>query len=294
MIVRNFALVATSIIAFSNMVIAYDGFSGGFKINNEALQAKPYAWGKATSPQPVRSGDNSQRFELRDGDCMPDVTMCQIGRLAFRRSSNLKFRMNEEVWISQSVFLTKDFNTKDLNTNLFQIHHEGGAKVINSAGDKQHKFISLDCYQNQLNVDYRDLTGTEFDNEPKLSTIYSCANLKDKWTDILYHINFSKEDGFIEIYLNSSKVFDLRKGAKYQYKNLQGNKSVGKKENDFINQDIQSFYISFGLYITNAQSFRDKFGSEVPTTVLYVDEVRVGRSREDVDLRSNSELAPVD
>ena len=107
-------IVLASII-ISSPVLADDGFTGGFKYFEEALQAKPYAWTKVKAPSPVRAGQTSQRFELRDGDCEPDPVMCQVGRIQFELKSNLNLKLGDERWIAMSIFLQFNGNVKDVS-----------------------------------------------------------------------------------------------------------------------------------------------------------------------------------
>ena len=271
-----------------------DGFTGGFKIYEESLQAKPYAWTKVKAPNPVRAGQVSQRFELRDGDCEPDPVMCQIGRIHFELKSNLKLKIGDEKWVAISVFLPKDFDADKLDVFLFQLHHNGGKSVINDAGGAQHKLFSIGCFKNELIVDYRELSGTEEDKKYRDSKISSCESMKNKWTDLLIHINLEKENGFLEIYSNSKKIFDVRKGQKYQYTTVDDVVFNGIKKTNFINKDVDFFDITYGVYITNAQKYRDKTGNPVPKTVAYIDEVRIGAERSEVDLRSQPPIEAVD
>jgi hypothetical protein len=281
-------------VLISSPVLADDGFTGGFKYFEEALQAKPYAWTKVKAPSPVRAGQTSQRFELRDGDCEPDPVMCQVGRIQFELKSNLNLKMGDEKWIALSIFLPKEFDTDKLDTSLFQFHHGGGKSVTNEAGGAQHKFFSIGCFKNDFFVDYRELTGTDADNKFRDSKIGSCPAMKNKWTDLLFHVSLEKENGFLEIYSNGKKVFDVRKGQKYQYTSNDDEVFSGVKKTNFINKDVSNFYITYGTYITNAQKFRDKTGNPVPKTVAFYDEVRIGNDRSEVDLRSEPPIEAVD
>jgi hypothetical protein len=285
-------LIATALL--SGPALSDDGFIGGFKIYEESLRAKPYAWTKVKSPSPVRAGQISQRFELRDGDCEPDQTMCQIGRIHFELKSNLKMKIGDEKWIAMSIFIPKDFDTDKLDTFLFQLHHNGGTAVVNDAGGKQHKFFSIGCFKNALIVDYRELTGTDEDRKYRDTKISSCESMKNKWTDLLIHINLEKENGFLEIYSNTKKIFDVRKGQKYQYTTIDDVVFNGTKKTNFINKDVDFFDVTYGVYITNAQKYRDKTGDPVPKTIAYIDEVRIGNERSEVDIRSQPVIDPVD
>jgi Polysaccharide lyase len=285
-------LIATALL--SGPALSDDGFIGGFKIYEESLRAKPYAWTKVKSPSPVRAGQISQRFELRDGDCEPDQTMCQIGRIHFELTSNLKLKLGDEKWIALSIYLPKDFDGDKLDTTLFQMHHSGGQTVMNDNGGSQHKLFSIGCFKNDFFVDYRELTGTPEDKKFRDSKIGNCESMKNKWTDLIFHINLEKENGFLEIYSNSKKIFDVRKGQKYQYTTVDDVVVNGIKKTNFINKDVDFFNATYGVYITNAQKYRDKTGNAVPKTVAFYDEIRIGNDRSEVDLKSTTPIDPVD
>jgi hypothetical protein len=109
----------------------------------------------------------------------------------------------------------------------------------------------------------------------------------------MLHVKFSKQDGFLEVYLNGKKKYDIRKDATLLVKHHDKIKQL-KKDTDFIIFEPKDFFFKYGIYRSFISRYTNKTGAGVPTQVLYYDEVRVGNSRADVDLNGSQPPPPVD
>jgi hypothetical protein len=83
-----------------------------------------------------------------------------------------------------------------------------------------------------------------------------------KWNDILINVNWSHEDdGFFKVWANDKLVYDFKGKTK----------SKGVKT-----------YFKFGIYRTEVSHYKQRHNKEIPTQVVYFDEVRAGKKKQDV------------
>ena len=83
-----------------------------------------------------------------------------------------------------------------------------------------------------------------------------------KWNDILVNVNWThKDDGYFKLWANNKLVFDF-KGA---------TKSKGVKT-----------YYKFGIYRSKVSIYKQIHKKDIPIQVVYFDEVRAGKKKEDV------------
>lgn len=311
MIQRIGLLISTVLISLASAAFADDGFSGGFSSNNVNFS---HNWNMVEKSEPVRAGNLSQRFEINDDDC----AYCVVGkseRLKVDRISNRKFQKDEEAWIAFSLYLVKDFNTSNLMTILNQLRHT--KRFTSYSAPERTTLFVLGVVQGNLVAGYEEITGTEQDaDRPTFMTNITSANaLKGRWTDFMFHAKFSQTGGYLEVYLNGSKIYDVRKGSRMSYylvreagykrtnsgvvalideKNMYSKKIDEVKQSEFITAEPASFYFTYGLYVINARAYRDSRNKPLPTQIAYFDEVRVGETRNEVDLRKVKSLEPVD
>jgi len=264
---------------------ADDGFFGGFV---RSLNNKPYGFAKAEAPEPVRAGSYSQRFELRNGDCGSDSgwSDCQNDRQRTELSSNRKFTMGEEIWIAYSIFFPKDYwDSNDFNTCVGQIHQHGGPKGMANGLPSGPPLIQFETKDGYFSIKYHELSGSSSNiiDDGIKTDLAKLDLLRGKWTDVLFHIKFAKEDGFLEIFINGKKKYNLRNGATI-LRNKQGKEISYRKDTNFIIFEPQDFYFKYGIYQSFISRHIEKTGTVVPTQIVYYDEVRVGSSRDDVDI----------
>ena len=289
--VRGTTLGLMSFIGIAN---ADDGFNGFTR----SLNDKPYGWTQVSKPEPVRAGELAQRFEVRGGDCGSENgwSDCANDRERSEVYSKRRFGMGEEVWIAWSVFFPQDYwDSTDFNTVVGQIHQEGGPHGMVRGMPSLPPLAQLVTERGNLSIIYHELDGSPSnieDNGIKTDLIQLNA-IKGRWTDVMIHVNFAKADGFLEIYLNGKKVYDLHKDAMIKNQRV-GYSVIFYKNTDFIVFEPQNFYFKYGIYRNFISEYTNRTGQLVPTQILYYDEVRVGTDRASVDLRGHNKLDPVD
>lgn len=156
---------------------------------------------------PVRTGDTSFRFEVRDGDCgynpPPLVNDCLSKRERHELAQRTIF--DGEFWLSYSIFVGDDFEP---------IQHYSGvaydtATVLGQLYNWPKKPPGIDLsmqmlfYGTKKGYEAANFIGDYDDTGPAL--IIPREQFYGKWNDILIHINpVSSTDGFIRIYVNGA------------------------------------------------------------------------------------------
>ena len=246
---------------------------------------------------PVRSGEQSIRFEVRDGDCGKDEgggwSDCKGDRERHELSGASSAMSKGEYWFSWSLYFPEEHqNLWPLSNNYGQFHQKkgppvfmfkelkGGYSVVRTIGD----------------VDYDERRLIRNDD------------MKGKWHDILINVKWSKkDDGFFKVWVNDKLKYDYKgptKTLSYVYEKI-GVYSTGitryinHKNIDVIekcfeekgNTDAEytAFYtlkskkikhgISVQLY-NKCKSFYKPV--KIPTRVVYFDEVRKNKKKQKV------------
>jgi len=256
---------------------------------------------KKKDGHPVRSGELSIRFEVRSGDCGKDKdgdwSDCKNDRERHELSGGKKAdKMSEgEYWFSWSIYFPEDHqNLSPLSNNYGQFHQQGGLPVF---------------MFKELRYGYSVVrTVGEFD--------YHEAKLVDKkempgnWFDILINVKWTKEnDGFFKVWVNDELKYDYKGSTKteqyvYQkfgiyrtgitrylnYKNLDAIEKCFE-EKDYTSEEkgavsgLKRKKIWHKISIQLYNKCKDYYEPvEVPTTIVYFDEVRKGKKREQVGI----------
>jgi len=211
---------------------------------------------------PVRAGKKSIRFEVRAGDCGKDKdggwSDCDTDRERHELSG--KYRVSKgERWYAWSIYLPSDFiNVHPTSTMLAQFHQER-KHVIWMFKNKRGGYW-LENYVPEYTVEN--------------IKILTKDQMLGKWNDILINVNWSHEDdGFFKVWANDKLVYDFKGKTK----------SKGVKT-----------YFKFGIYRSWISKWyeRVKYSSEekyakykekeIPTQIVYFDEVRAGKKKQDV------------
>ena len=260
-----YTTVATIMIAtgcVSTDSSASDVMSGKWYFS-DTLNQNLKSWGrnvvKAADGHPVRSGKKSMRFEVRSGDCSwsrwshyySDCDNHAERRELKQSPQSEGGNGNErgENWYHYSIYLPNDFPIIwPSKTTLGQFHDGNKSEVYNRSfmfdiSERGNYFVD-----NRLGGKTRD------------DIIISVDEMKGKWTDILIHANWThKNDGFLRIYVNGSNE------TTYSWT------GITKRRGDNI-------HFKFGIYR------RDVYSEyiTIPTQVAYYDDIRKGKSCEDV------------
>lgn len=252
-----FTILLLTTIAHADEPLTSDVVSGwGF---NKSLKNNYKDYGyelvNKDNEHPVRSGNQSLRFEVRSGDCGYNTngwSDCDNDRERHElSSSSKKYIMDDgEYWFGWSLYLPNDFNIiYPTKSALGQFHQKSGHVIW--------------MFQNHDG-------GYWVDNQTSGSTIekkqiLSDSDMRGKWNDIAVHAKWThKSDGFFKIYINGAST------PTYEW--IGPTKSEGKK-----------VYFKFGIYRSFMQRWKDANNSSVvPTQIAYFDEVRRGDQRADI------------
>jgi len=249
---------------------------------------------------PVRSGKESIRFEVRSGDCESDNddsdwNDCENDRERHELSAGKKIdsMTKGEFWFSWSIYFPEDhINLYPLSNNYGQFHQKGGPPVF---------------MFKESNTGYT-LVRTIGDYDYDEKKLISKRKMPGQWFDILINAKWSKKNnGFFKVWVNDKLKYDY-KGATmtgksvYQkigiyrtgitryinYKNLAniadclGSKNGTNKEFE-IYLDLQKKKINHNNSVDLYNKCKNYYEPIiVPTTIVYFDEVRKGKSKESV------------
>ena len=197
---------------------------------------------------PVRAGEKSIRFEVRAGDCGWDGhgwSDCETHRER-HELLGVKEISSGTRWYAWSIYLPKDFiNVYPVRVCLGQFHDAGQAFTDEVNPPWMFLNIRGGYWVNNM---VRVPAGYE-------TQLLTREQMLEKWNDILINVKWTnKENGFFKIWVNDKLAFDYKGPTKRKSKiNLQ-----------------------FGIYRYGI------FIPDVPTQVVYYDEVRVGKKKEDV------------
>jgi hypothetical protein len=228
-------------------------------------------WGYQIVKSPVRAGKRAQRFEVRPGDCSGDSGWSDCDNDRERSEITLKkdWRYGTTQWIGFSVYVPQDFKASSkVNTTVGQIHQRGGPSGTAGGLPSFPPLMQLEMRGGSYIAGVHILTGSASnvrDNVKKFP-LASINAMRGKWTDILIHLDTAKGKEVLEVYVNGQRKAALT---------------------DFINFIPKEFYFKYGIY----RSFVSRHGGPMPTQILYIDEVKLGKSADKVRV---NEARPMD
>jgi hypothetical protein len=298
----------------------FDGWVG-----SEVRHKNDIRWSQGS--EPVRKGDKSIRFNIGRGegrcspwDCKHGFDMVQLDDNNPLRQDDLYDTLDqiqgEDFWYFFSVFIPKDFpDTFNENINwdeswdwgkksflkgLFKLISINPIAIGCLPGVKHMELAEVFLEKGNINVAY-------FPNHGDSKSIMKIDDMRDKWTDILIHINYDIEDGSIAFWVNGELSYEknITKGI-YDQNRLWDDADVYEPDKRFFeaNEDFWDFgdssidecdYImvtSFGgtRVGVNHKDHVD-IAKNIPASVIYYDEVRIGSTREEVDIVSFPNLS---
>ena len=225
----------------------------------------------------ARAGKYFQRFEVRDGDCFGDDSWndCKNNRERVEFSAEPQQRPIKKQCYGYSLMLSKDFiDTHPTNTSLGQVHQKGGPTGTAQGLASFPPLIQIDARLGGLNFNWHKLSGSKT-NVIDRSYYYELKrlrNMKEVWTDISFCLDFENErmdvwvDGVQKVKILKSPIF-------------------------FKPKEI---YFKHGIYRSFISKYKERKNTDMPTQVVYYDEIRRGDSIEKVDKNINPKLKPVD
>ena len=253
---------------------------------------------------PVRAGNKSMRFELRDGDCNnpppPNWNDCKGDRERFEISGADMFD-GEQGWHAWSIFLPSDFvdimNPALLDLAQFSIETTKDSDPCCALLFKKTK------------------NGFVLDSELQNRAWIPLGSPQEQmWSDFLVNYKWSKkDDGFIKLWLNNKLVYEytgqtITKNTEYAYlkfgiyrgglsRYLNHKNFTPEVETCFRNNGASNELInvtkkgewsellglgadapSFNIY----KQCKHLYKIKMPTHIVYFDEVRAGKTKEEV------------
>ena len=257
-----------------------------------------YSW----AGEPVRRGEVSERYELRDGDCAD--TDCANGRLRAEIREEPKqttARVGRDIWYGWSFYngnigaVTRDLS---VGTVIGQWKLGGDSPTVfrivqTSTGELDWTKCSP-AYCNPLGSAGEDVVAElenmrvgaqwgQTQNFGDVCRLFSMAENQGKWVDIVVNTNFAaNDDGYLRIWINGVMRC-----------NYYGRMVAG------TNFGLGGAPLSHrrGIFASYTKPYRDKQGgAAIPTMIAYYDEFRSGSARGEVDpaARESGGLRPKD
>ena len=227
--------------------------------------ARDYAYNRVAGF--ARKGPTSLRFEVRSGDCYtanplnPSSGWDDCTRHRERSEVREKWTApwDTETWYAVSIYIPEDYNFIYPKQIIFQWHR----------GKQPVAYLKLE--RDNLKFDILTKLG-------KSTSIYDLGNVtkfgyKGKWLDILWQANWSADDtGYLNMWINGNKVMS--------HKGATSDKEVGKCGTRWC-----GVFVKYGIY--RSHLFRYHGGEDnLPTQILFFDEYRRGKSKQDVDINN--------
>ena len=215
----------------------------------------PYHYNIVDGPDhPIRWGSESQRFEERSGDCYgTDCTRSDGTRERSELAQNSRQNYEgDEFWYGLSFFATEESANVSSYVNFFQfIQHPAPGEPREWYPSFMFRKMPSGSF-----IVYSFPTTSEWqlvsDNLIRHQEFFGA------WQDIVMHVRWStNEEGFLKVWVNGNQKIDYR----------------GKTITTIVEPDFT--YFKYGIYRPSADE----------RSVTYFDELRRGKSREEVDIR---------
>ena len=261
------------------------------------LSTTDYGFRYSVPGEPVRLGARSERYELRDGDCVDS----DCGQPRYRtevRQTGRGPTVGKETWIGWSFYnagVPSYARASVLKTVFGQWKLDGAlpsAIRVQQIGTDEAQWARCD-----LAVCTRPATGSADvvlhledvaqarnwgpeRNNGYICPLFTMSEAQGKWTDIVLHTNFGTgADGFINAWVNGAQVCRYR--GPVVASAIPG-QPLEHRRGIFVN------------YSERWDSARP--GQTKPTLVAFYDEYRAGPSREEVDVayRASGGFRPLD
>jgi opacity protein-like surface antigen len=259
----------------------------------------PHQFNIVGAPYPVRYGTHSERFEIRptDDNAMRDLGITGGNRSELtQRPSRDNLKIGEDAWFGWSFYhenlpsgLAHDqgWNPKlgQWKTDLDAPPIIEFSPVYDGRTEGTHIGINL----NDLEVS----RGREWSRANRFGyvcTLFSIRQSRNRWTDIVVNTNFAdNENGYLRVWINGRLQCDYR--GPIVVTPVDRFRSYGvRNQGPLFKRGYWSGHLGPDRWRSNYPS------RTIPTFVVYYDEWRQGRSREEVDIRMIQAAggAPVD
>ena len=234
------------------------------RIYKDSTANQPYTL--TVSDDVARTGNTSQRFEVRHGDCGIEYD-CHNDRRRVELSEGRKqgkyhAYIGDQRWYAYSFYLLEDFvDLKPTNTHLGQMMHGGkpiwALNLLNDYAEVEYVPGPVDITRYCVGVPISELRG--------------------RWTDVLVYADYSYNNDnnkdMFQYYINGKMVCSSKKPF------MHPKRTQEKKE-----KHLQFKYGIYNSYISRYHN--EGHGDILPTQVVYYDNVRIAKDRESIDLNT--------
>ena len=222
------------------------------------------AHGYAVVSDLARAGRQSQRFEVRAGDCGKNDNWndCKNDRERSEISLRKHWQYGTDQWIAFSVYLPSEFQTSSkVRATVGQIHQEGGPSGKAGGLNSFPPMMQLEMQGSSYYLAVHMISGSAKNvrDVTKDINLASISSMRGRWTDIMIHFDTSADHQKLEVFVNDQKKAEA---------------------SNWINFKPQSYFFKYGIY----RSFVSRNKRPMPTQILYIDEVKMGSSRAKVEV----------
>jgi hypothetical protein len=254
--------------------------SGFSKFRKHGSGWKKHNYQVLTDETKARAGKKYQRFELQAGDCFPksDWNDCKTNRarVEFSAAGRPRQKPIGQQCYGFSLMLDKTFpDVYPTTTMLGQVKPYGNVPVGKAYGFKSFpQIVSIKANRKKLQFQFEWLYG-EIDNfktRPIRKNIADIADMLDVWTDISFCLDFANNN--LEAWVNGV--------------------SKAKIDKSPVTWAPDSIYFKYGIYNSLVDGYKKRWDKEIPTQIVFYDEIRRGTKVTDVDVNLNPALRPLD
>lgn len=268
-------------------VLACCGVSGAFAQSSGlpdgyVRNLTPHSHGVrfSTGAEPVRAGRISERYELRHGDCGGDDCRNPRFRSEIRQSpARTRARIGQDIWYGWS-FYNENVRSYPGRTSLMTVFGQWKMGGSNPPNIKLVQVGHREAYRNgnpnhdvviQMDDASEGLGWGRAGNWGIVCRLFSIEQARGRWTDIVLNTNFStSEDGYLRVWINGEQRCDYA-----------GPVVVTTDRSLYPGPNHRR-----GIYVSFTKRWQEQQpDTPYPTQIVYYDEFRVGRSRDEVDIR---------
>ena len=252
-------------------------YSGWKQLSNTMTGLSSHNFQFLNDSTKSRRGNQYQRFELRDGDCGSYTTWddCANDRQRVEFTADFLPPKGKHC-IAFSIMLDDSFVTMHpTSTALAQIQQSGGPSGFIEGFKSNPGVLMFHAHEGYYDFDWLYLHGsrTDIKQTDLRFRLLSLDEMKDKWTDISFCLDFAKNN--MSLWVNGKRIF-------------------------YINQPPtglhlpESIFFKYGIYQSFVTKYKKKYNRNTPTQIVYYDEIRRGASIEEVDFNINPNLKAID
>lgn len=260
-------LKLTSILAGAMMAGCVAGeynYPSSMSFDADTSARHPYSM--STSSDVARIGETSQRFEIRDGDCRGTDCSSDRRRVELTALGSLNHVPGDDVWYGWSIYIPNDFQDISPAGTIF-----GQAKLVGWNGENRGPLWDFTLQRGRLIFKYSPMGRADPIDCPTVSL----AAMRGRWTDIVVNANYDYENEdnspTIRTWINGRLMCSGRLPLVTPFMT----RTAGRN----------NIYMRYGIYNSRLSRWQSTYGTTIPTQVVHYDEVRIGDSREEVDVR---------